>query len=406
MKPGHPLWQCGLRPFFTAAAWVALLSIGTWAAALALALPITPAWHAQAMLEHMGLAAVAGFLLTAVPEFTATPQVPPRTTRRLFGAWALGLAGSLAPGALGHALALAGALTLIGGLLATVWPRLRADPQRAHRSFAAALLALGAGVAAHHLAALLGRPAASFLHALLGIYMALLVLAMSRISMRIVNAALDDERARAGRDGRRATAAVYLARPPHRQLALALIAAHTLAQMAWPGHRAAGWLALAAAAAVLQLMGDWHVGRALLRRRPLMLYAVYAAMAAGYALWGVAVLADAPAWASAARHVLGIGAFGLAILTVFVIAGRAHCGLWPDERPWVPAAALALLGAAAARALSALGIGDAPTGLLLAAALWMLAFGAVLMRLAPAWRRERADGRRGCQGPDHTVEGC
>lgn len=49
-------------------------------------------------------------------------------------------------------------------------------------------------------------------------------------------------------------------------------------------------MALAAAADVLHLLNDWHVGRALLQRWPLVLYAIYACMGLGYALMGAGLL--------------------------------------------------------------------------------------------------------------------
>ncbi|MGB4926434.1 MAG: NnrS family protein, partial [Giesbergeria sp.] len=75
----HPVWMCAMRPFFLLAMGSAVLLIGLWSAVLALGLPPPPVtggalvWHAHELLLGFGLAAVAGFVLTAVPEFTNTP---------------------------------------------------------------------------------------------------------------------------------------------------------------------------------------------------------------------------------------------------------------------------------------------------------------------------------------------
>jgi uncharacterized protein involved in response to NO len=101
------------------------------------------------------------------------------------------------------------------------------------------------------------------------------------------------------------------------------------------------------------------------------------------------------------RHVLAIGGFGLPILPVLAIAGRAHVGSLPWPGAGFVLAVLALLGAALARAAWAGGWSLGLGGSML---LWLAAWGWVAWRLAPAWWRERCDGSRGCAGPDDA--GC
>ena len=83
------LLLCGFRPFFLiTAAWGAL-ALAAWLAALggALALPTVAggalAWHAHEMVLGFGGAALLGFLLTALPEFTASAAVPRRQVAML-----------------------------------------------------------------------------------------------------------------------------------------------------------------------------------------------------------------------------------------------------------------------------------------------------------------------------------
>lgn len=400
--PLHVLWQCGLRPFFAAATVAALVAVLPWVLLLAFGWPVLPAsrvvpvtqWHALLLLAGMGLAAVAGFLLTAMPEFTDSPAVAPRQVRRGALLWLVAFVGDGLAMQASLAVAALAWLLFVAWLLRQVAPRAWAQAGRPQLGFVWAVAALGVALLGWHVDTLRARPAGHWLDLLLGIYMVLMVLAMSRISMRIVNSALDEARAQ----GLSTFAGPYLARPPRRHIAVALIMAHAAVQWAWPGHLAAGWLALAAAAAMLNLLNDWHVGRALLRKWPLLLYLVYVAMAAGYGLWGGGVLLQAAALASAGRHVLALAAFGLGILCVFTIAGRNHIGLALDEGRWVPLAAALLLAAATSRVLT---VWPAASGWLLAASglAWLGAYALVACRLLPLWLQPRRDGRSGCEGP-------
>ncbi len=392
----HPLWLCGFRPFFLATAISAAGLIALWGAFLGHGLPLPPVaggpfvWHAHELLFGFSLAAVAGFALTAIPEFTGTASVPAQPVRMLFALWLAGRIGFWLSAWLGApALVVAGLahLGLVAGLVALLAPRLLADPERKHLSFLWALVAFAVLIAGFYADALAGASPARWLHATVGLLMILIVLALSRISMRIVNSALDE----------RGESPDYRARPPKRNLAIVCIAAYTAAEFFAPGERLGGWLALAAAAALCHLQSDWHVGRALFRRWPLMLFAVYVLMAAGYGLIGFALISGSDG-VSAGRHLLSVGAIGLSIYMVLNIAGRMHCGRELDERLWVPLGAAALFAAAVVRAATALP--GVPTNLLLATSslLWTGVFAVWLWRMAPLFADPRTDGGTGCEG--------
>ena len=397
LQTAHPVWMCGMRPFFLLTAISAVAPMLPWLLFLALGLP-TPAtaggpfaWHAHELLYGFALASVLGFLLIAAPEFTGTADFPASTVKRLVLLW---LAARLAfglSGVGGAPLVLLSALLHLGlivSLALLAAPRLWHDPQRAHLSFLWTLLALAVCSAGFHAELLLGSAGAlRWLHASVGVYMVLIVVALSRISLRIVNQALQD----AGQD------ADYLARPPRRNLVVTCIALYTGAEFALPGSSLSGWLALAAAAAVFHILNDWHVGRALLSRWPLMLYAIYVCMGLGYALMGADLLTAIGSF-SGGRHLLTVGALGLAMLGAMTIAGRAHCGLPPDERGWVPLAALSLLLAAGVRGAAGWLLPDPVAAWVLAASLWCLAFALYLLHLAPKLVGARSDGHKGCHG--------
>ncbi len=397
---GHPVWLCGFRPFFVLTAVAAPLLISLWIAFLALGLPLPAVvggpfiWHAHELIFGFGLAAVAGFALTSIPEFTASGAVDRLTVRWLTGLWLLGRLAFWTSGLLGDiALAVSGLahLVLLGLLAACLAPRLWRDPNRRHLSFLWSFGGLALGVVGFYGAALRGQPPGPWLHATLGVLMMLIVVAMSRISMRIVNNAIDEGTG----DGETATVD-YRARPPRRNLAILCIGLYTLAELLLPGSRISGWLALAAAAALLNLLNDWHVGRALLRRWPLMLYSVYSLMAAGYATMGLALILDSAGF-SAGRHLLTVGALGLNIYVVMCIAGRTHCGYALDERRWVPLGALMLVLAALIRAASAWA--ENPGHLLgISGLLWVGAFLLYAWYMLPILLAPRRDHGLGCEG--------
>ena len=397
----HPLWLCGFRPFFVLTAAAAPLFISLWIAFLAFGLPLPAVvggpfiWHTHELIFGFGLAAVAGFSLTSIPEFTASSPVDRPSVRLLTGLWLLGRLAFWTSGLLGNpALAVSGLahLALLGILSARLAPRLWRDPNRRHLSFLWSFGGLALGIAGFYLAALRGQPPGPWLDATLGVLMMLLVVAMSRISMRIVNKAIDESTV----DGETATVD-YRARPPRRNLAIFCIGLYTLIELVMPGSRISGWLALAAAAALLNLLNDWHVGRALLRRWPLMLYAVYALMAAGYGSMGLALILDGTGF-SAGRHLLTVGALGLNIYVVMCIAGRIHCGYALDERRWVPIGALMLVAAALLRAASAWAENAGHLLLGISGLLWAGAFLLYAWHMLPILLAPRPDHGLGCEG--------
>jgi uncharacterized protein involved in response to NO len=385
------LLQCGFRPFFLfTAAWGAL-ALAAWLAALggALALPTVAggalAWHAHEMVLGFGGAALIGFLLTALPEFTASPAVTPRQVAMLALLWLSARAGFLWGEAPGQWLAAVAECALLGGTLAIAAPRLWRDPARRHLSFLWGLVALLASTVGYHAAALGGGQPLAWLNAAVGVMMVFIVLALSRISMRVVNGALQE---------RGETTAEYLARPPRRNLAIFCIALFTAVELLLPLAPVTGWIALAAAAALFNLANDWHVGRVLFSRWVFMLYLVYWLIAAGYLLLGLALL-GVPLSPSAGRHLLMAGGMGLSIFVVMNIAGRIHAGVPLERGLRVPLGAGLIVCAALLRA----GYSIAPFLLLGAAgALWIAVFAWQFAAAWPVLSRPRGDGQSGCAG--------
>ena len=97
---GHPLFSMGFRPFFLLATLWAALVVPVWVAAFAGWLPIehfNRDWHAHEMLFGYLSGVIAGFLLTAVPNWTGRLPVTGAPLVALVLLWCAGRAAMLIP---------------------------------------------------------------------------------------------------------------------------------------------------------------------------------------------------------------------------------------------------------------------------------------------------------------------
>ena len=101
-RPRQAVWGLGFRPFFLGGSLFALLALLLWAGVLAGALAPTPAggmlaWHRHEMLFGFAAAIIAGFLLTAVQNWSGIPGLSGRALQGLFMLWLLGRASWFLP---------------------------------------------------------------------------------------------------------------------------------------------------------------------------------------------------------------------------------------------------------------------------------------------------------------------
>lgn len=101
-RPRQAVWGLGFRPFFLGGSLFALVALLLWAGVLAGLLAPTPpgdmlAWHRHEMLYGFATAIVAGFLLTAVENWSGIPGLSGRTLQGLFLLWLLGRASWFLP---------------------------------------------------------------------------------------------------------------------------------------------------------------------------------------------------------------------------------------------------------------------------------------------------------------------
>lgn len=396
-----PLLLCGFRPFFLLTASSAILLMGLWLLSLQGWLSAWPIaggwllWHGHELIFGFAAAATAGFALTAIPEFTNTQPLGPRPLLSLAVLWLAARISYLLAFWLTAWPALLLNLMFWLGLLLYISPPVWRDPLRKHISFPLVIMGLAVLQTGFFLSLTNTASALTWLYSAIHGLMVLIIVATSRISMSVVNNRVEHKQASSDPD-----TTPYLARPPRRFLAIAMIIICALSEFFFGANPVTGWIALAAMAAIFNLLNDWHVGRPLLSRLALMLYGSYWLMALGYGMLGAAYL-GAPLLPSAGRHLLTAGAMTLSIFTVMCIVSRIHSGLWLDRRLWIPSAALLFGIAALVRAYASFySAGTAYSQLLLwAGLLWTSGFALYALYLFRVLSTPRHDGQAGCAEP-------
>lgn len=396
-----PLLLCGFRPFFLVTASSAMLFMGLWLLSLQGWLSAWPMaggwllWHAHELIFGFAAAATAGFALTAIPEFTHSKPLGQLPLLNLLLLWLVARLSYVLAFWITPWPALLFNLVFWLGLLLYITPPVWRDPQRKHISFPLVIVGLAILQSGFFLS--LAKPglALSWLYTGIHALMILIILATSRVSMSVVNNRVEHKTTLSDPQ-----AIAYIARPPRRYLAIAMIVLCALSEFILGANSTTGWVALAAMAAIFNLLNDWHVGRPLLSRLALMLYASYWLMALGYGLLGAAYL-GAPLLPSAGRHLLTAGAMTLSIFTIMSIVARIHSGLWLDRRVWIPVAAVLFIGAALVRAYAGTYSGAGIFNLLLLSAgvLWISGFALYGVYFFRILTTPRHDGQAGCAEP-------
>ena len=338
---GPAILAVGFRPFFLGAGLWAAGAVALWLAQLA-GWPALPsafdpiAWHAHEMLFGYVAAVIAGFLLTAIPNWTGRLPVCGRQLGGLFALWCAGRVAVGVSAWIGPATAAALDLAFPVALCAVVLREIAAGGNWRNLPVAALVAVLAASNGLMHLEAL-GLAPTTDLGLRLGIAAVAVLIAL--VGGRVVPSFTRNWLAKRGE--------TVLPRPFGRLDGLA-VAATVAAGLAWtfaPEAPASGALALLAAALGGARLAGWRGHRT--RAEPLVwvLHLGYAWLVAGFALLGAAVLVPALPQ-SAALHALTAGAMGTMTLAVMTRATLGHSGQALTAGPGT-AAIYALVGAAA-----------------------------------------------------------
>jgi uncharacterized protein involved in response to NO len=383
-----PFWRLGFRPFFLAGGAFALLAIGIWIVHLLGYLPAwqplggSLAWHRHEMPFGFGVAIIAGFLLTAVQNWTGRPGLSGRPLAALFGLWLLARLAWLVGAPL--VLLLAVQLPFLPLLAWAVGRQLLAAGQRRNYPLVLVLL-LMAGceyVLLYGLA--LGDETLQRRGALAGLW--LIGALLSVIGGRVIPFFTQRGVGRIS---------AFAPQPRLDLLVMLLSLAAALSFVVGDKLQPQPWLApLFLALTLLHGLRLLHWFDPGIRRVPLLwsLHAAYAWLPVatlGLALWHLGLLDQA----SPGHHALAVGAVAGVILAMLARVSLGHTGR-PLQAPRAMSWAFASLQLAAL--LRVLLVPWAPlSGLGLASACWMLAFALFLRHYAVMFWRARVDGQPG-----------
>ncbi len=321
---GPTILSFGFRPFFFGAAAWAVIAMGGWIGMLAgiVEPPIRfdpVSWHAHEFLFGYLGAVVAGFLLTAVPNWTGRLPIvgwPLGGLALLWGGGRVAMATSaLVPAPLVAVLDLAFPVVLTLLLLREV------VAGRNWRNLPVVLLltTLLAGNAAFHWEAAQGIYAAQGVGLRLGLAAAVMMIAL--IGGRIVPSFTRNWLARTGHGARPV--------PPmmmYDKATLTLTAMALLLWLAWPMAPMTGWALILVGAMHLWRLARW-CGRHT-RAEPLVwiLHLGYGFIPVGALAVGVAILRPDLIAVSAAQHLWMAGGIGTMTLAVMTRATLGHTG--------------------------------------------------------------------------------
>ena len=385
------LFDYGFRPFFLLAGLYALLLVPAWLYFYAHhgapfgALPMMY-WHSHEMLYGFVGAAIAGFLLTAVPSWTGARGYAGAPLCALVGLWT---AGRIAMASVGDApfwITALAELAFLPALAALLAPSLFRGSNRNTPLLAvigvlwlidgAFLVALKNGDAA--LASRAMTLAIDFVLIMVTVVAGRIVPAFTANALR-----------------RRGELVQVVSRGWLEKVVIGAMVSVAAVDVLAPNATLSGVLAaLAAAAHALRLSG-WRSFRARSESILWVLHVGYAWLPIGLALKALWLLGDVD-WAAKWQHALTAGVFATMILAVMTRASLGHTGRPLVVSRAITIAYLLLTASVVARVLASAVMPERYVlGMSIVGLAWMLSFLSFVIVYAPILSSPRADGKPG-----------
>ncbi len=348
------LLSSGFRLFFPASALVAALLVALWVPWYMGFIDIPSAlppllWHQHELLFGFVPGVVAGFLLTAVPNWTGRPAIAGKTLLFLFLLWLAGRAAIALSGWIGMVIAFPVAFAFLPVFTLMIGRELAAAGNRRNYKILVILVVLSLAQALFH------WELQHFGDVLIASRLALstIILMISLVAGRIVPS-FTGNWLKANKPGRLPT--------PFSRFDVAVVILSLVTLVAWIGQARSSFDLAAPVAFLMLATGIAHLVRQLrwcperTLNEPLLwiLHLGYLFVPSGFLLTGTALLLDHAGLSTAGTHAWTAGAIGIMTLAVMTRATRGHSGQ-VLHAPWtttwliyalVILAALARLGAA------------------------------------------------------------
>ena len=385
---GPAILRYGFRPFFLAAAVWAIVTVTVWIGILhgAIHLPIASApldWHIHEMLFGYLVAAVAGFLLTAIPNWTGKLPLRGWPLAGLALLWLAGRIASSMSAILGPPLTALIDLSFLCILALVVLREIASGKNWRNLPMVAALLALLVANALTHLG-----PASELAREEIGqrLGIATIALLIGLIGGRIIPSFTSN--------WLKKRAAKPLPRPFDGvdRFALLVTLASLAAWTAAPQTLLTGLLMFVAAIANAYRLSRWRPSAVLTEPLLVVLHLGYLWLPIGFLLTGLAAFGAITS--SAGVHALTVGAMGTMTLAVMTRATLGHTGRELMATPSTTAVFAMITVAAAARVLAALMPVYAAIFQSIASLLWIGAFATFLLVYGPMLVRPARPGLR------------
>ena len=379
---GPPVFSFGFRPFFLfSAAWAAV-AVPVWVASMTLGDGTVGGmdgrlWHIHEMLFGYLAGVIAGFLLTAVPNWTGRLPVTGVKLAGLFGLWAAGRAAGFLPASMAvPAAVIDSAFLVVFAVL--IWREVLATKNRRNLPVCLLVSVLAAANIAFHLRDQIPLFGPGGERAAVAVVTGLIALIGGRVTPSFT---------------RNWTQAQGLLKGPtaFNRFDAGVLAVTGVALVAWvaaPLSPVTGAALVVAGGANLVRLARW---RGWLARREALVWILhlgYAWLGVGLILLGLAALAPDAVPFTAGVHALTTGAMGVETLAIMTRATRGHTGRPRVADRSTTAVYLLILSAAAVR-VSAPFLTEWTVALLaVSATLWALAFAGFVAAYGPMlWRR-------------------
>jgi uncharacterized protein involved in response to NO len=392
--PPPTILSLGFRPFFLLGALFAAIMIALWVPwflgliSVPSAFPPT-AWHAHELLFGFMPAIIAGFLLTAVPNWTGRPPVAGWQLGGLVALWLAGRVAIALSTYLDPAVTAALSISFPIVLAAVIGREILAAKNRRNLKIVAVLLGLAITDALfHYEIGQFGRP--KIAHTLaVALTLLLLMIIAGRILPFFTTNWLKQNRAGAlpSAFGRFDIVAMLTS-------GTALLAWVALPQMeaTAPWVRPlVGSVMIAAAAINFLRQARWTPHRTFAEPLLAILHIAYVFVGLGFLLIGLGVLRDNYEFATAGLHAWTSGAIGTMMLAIMTRVSRGHTGRALTAPVGTVALYVAILVAAGARIAAGLNPEFTFVLLPIAGVAWVVAFGGFAILYGSMLTSPRAD---------------